>query len=745
MKQHQVEALGQTMIRNKKSKKGQIVVFMVLIFQMLFIFIAMVVNIGLVVHDKINLQNAVDLAAIYGAQRQAEILNAMAHVNYQIRQSYKLMAWRYFMLGNLGANYRQHNNTVRTYNINNGGPDANSVNCSYLINNCSSRRGPCGSTPINNMTCPYAVCLAHPQWFTHGITPGTGDDHRCQDMQLGASNIERPTAVIPSSLGSIAIGGPIERLILQRASRAFDNACKTMQLLNWYVAASFLYSFRYDQWKRKILAMELFNHLLARNKDIEGKEIQEGVEKTLVNNLTFVNYKARRDRDSLIKIESSVNGKKFNEYFEWQQIAPILFYAYQIPMSNNARSLCKSDLLPILQPPLNCTPSGSPTNFVSCDDHLWISSRGSELIAGTPDQPLHLSSGFYKKNTSPIYIQVRANFRYNRQIFFPTGDIILRAEAYAKPFGSGFGPPQNVDTLLPVGPFPAFPSGTTLSQGDYHGFLRFAPNHSLYPGDQQGLYNHAVQWFWTKELVSQNPNFYGKKTDNYIITNAREEDPLVIDRTPTTPGGPDLRANDSFLTKHIRTLEEKAIAPDLFDLAYYTILPDYMTTLYPKMISNTSFKNTVEAHLGGASIPGDLGFFNTSQVGMNDFSNLSQPPCYNKPPGFRLNFIQKQIDCPFPSRRSDSPFYLRKVLKTEHLLTSWSPPMQGGYRGGNMYKLGSNTHPLGKECKASNDQVDIRTPLNTSQVKAQNTLPQYCLAGGRSGFSVKLIHPNMAR
>lgn len=59
----------------------------------------MIVNVGLLVHHKINLQNSVDLAAYYGAMRQAEMLNAMSHVNYQIRQSWKLAAWRYRMFG----------------------------------------------------------------------------------------------------------------------------------------------------------------------------------------------------------------------------------------------------------------------------------------------------------------------------------------------------------------------------------------------------------------------------------------------------------------------------------------------------------------------------------------------------------------------------------------------------------------------------------------------------------------------
>ena len=54
-------------------------IFVALIFQVLFVFFAMAINIGLVVHDKINLQNSVDLAAYYAASKQAEVLNVIAH------------------------------------------------------------------------------------------------------------------------------------------------------------------------------------------------------------------------------------------------------------------------------------------------------------------------------------------------------------------------------------------------------------------------------------------------------------------------------------------------------------------------------------------------------------------------------------------------------------------------------------------------------------------------------------------
>ena len=93
---------GNQIRKLSQSETGQMSVFVALMFQVLFVFFAMVINVGLVVHDKINLQNSVDLAAFYGAQRQAELLNEIAHLNYQIRQDFKLLTFRYRVLGGLG-------------------------------------------------------------------------------------------------------------------------------------------------------------------------------------------------------------------------------------------------------------------------------------------------------------------------------------------------------------------------------------------------------------------------------------------------------------------------------------------------------------------------------------------------------------------------------------------------------------------------------------------------------------------
>lgn len=71
-------------------REGQILILMALLSTTLIILFGMVVSVGHLVQAKINLQNAVDLAAMSGASWQARYLNHIALVNYRMRQNYKM-------------------------------------------------------------------------------------------------------------------------------------------------------------------------------------------------------------------------------------------------------------------------------------------------------------------------------------------------------------------------------------------------------------------------------------------------------------------------------------------------------------------------------------------------------------------------------------------------------------------------------------------------------------------------------
>jgi|GEM_PF-985206 len=72
---------------------GQILILMALLTTTLVIMFGMVISIGHLVQAKINLQNAVDLAAMSGSSYQARYMNHMALVNYRLRQNYKFVLY----------------------------------------------------------------------------------------------------------------------------------------------------------------------------------------------------------------------------------------------------------------------------------------------------------------------------------------------------------------------------------------------------------------------------------------------------------------------------------------------------------------------------------------------------------------------------------------------------------------------------------------------------------------------------
>jgi hypothetical protein len=67
----------------------------------LFTLFAFSINVGMLVHSKIALQNAADLAAYAGASTQARQLTEISHLNYYMRQVYKKFIFRYYVLGNI--------------------------------------------------------------------------------------------------------------------------------------------------------------------------------------------------------------------------------------------------------------------------------------------------------------------------------------------------------------------------------------------------------------------------------------------------------------------------------------------------------------------------------------------------------------------------------------------------------------------------------------------------------------------
>src|SRR5258708_6884693 len=84
-------------------EKGQVAILFALVFTFMFVLFCFVVDFSQIVNNRINLQIAADSAAYAGAAWQARMLNALAQVNYHLRQDVKEFAMR------VNVTHQRHN------------------------------------------------------------------------------------------------------------------------------------------------------------------------------------------------------------------------------------------------------------------------------------------------------------------------------------------------------------------------------------------------------------------------------------------------------------------------------------------------------------------------------------------------------------------------------------------------------------------------------------------------------------
>lgn len=83
------------------SERGQITIFFSTTILVLITFMAFIINIGVFVKAKINLQNATDAAAYAGASVQARQLTNISYMNWEMRNVFKEWMFKYYVLGGL--------------------------------------------------------------------------------------------------------------------------------------------------------------------------------------------------------------------------------------------------------------------------------------------------------------------------------------------------------------------------------------------------------------------------------------------------------------------------------------------------------------------------------------------------------------------------------------------------------------------------------------------------------------------
>ncbi|MEM7646382.1 MAG: pilus assembly protein TadG-related protein [Pseudomonadota bacterium] len=664
-------------------------VFVALFFQVLFVFFAMAINVGLVIHDKINLQNAVDIAAYYGAAKQAETLNQIAHINFQMRQNYKLFVWRYRVLGTVG----------RT-----GHPYANQSPFAFNPGLDSQDAG-------NAQTGPLApnVCVASDFWKEYKDLDPAGAN-LCRFGQATIPNI-------PPQVGGAGFIPGISQLgnLLLRANQQMVQNCLESGVLNWMNAARWLIHFRVDGAARKSMIRTLATGMSSPNfNDLRNESVEQGVRNTLEFNLTNSNRAGLTNFQYFNSMAAQGQCSDPSFWLPEILINPVITFTDMNILPNQNNSCAIEQGIP------NRQIGGRPNigGFTNLPRGLGVASVAplyanafnelSQHWGGEPNAQgsnLHSSIGFEKNPWCMVYSGVSATTQV-RKPFSPLGAITLQARGFAKPFGGRVGPWYGI----------RWPQGSPTSQASSRDEMvdRHLPsrevagggfsgdpfddiaNHSRFPGDPLGMRSMAAIASMTGQFRNAiTPPIGGAPTLSWRTYNHLGGEPILRNLKDSLA-----RNSATGFPARQRAFEWAATAPDLFDAIYYSIEPKYFRNYFGGNTTNN-----------GARFPANLRVL--------DFGSGVTGGQANPPPGIG-SADQPQVDVENTIQNAVQiyePNYPWPIRDWRNLLTSW--------------------HQAGAVDFEMDDERFGRceTPVPNPNFPTTGN----CLKGGRTGYSVKNI------
>ncbi|MEE6249824.1 MAG: Tad domain-containing protein [Bdellovibrionota bacterium] len=663
------------------NQKGQITIFIVLIFQVLFVFFAMVTNIGLVVHEKINVQNSADLAAMYGAQKQAEVLNAIAHTNYQIRQAWKLLAFRVRVLGDFGRVQPQEGHPLKRV-LQNGGS-------SPIGSPLDTWGGSAVGGVPSATTLPPMVCINHGGWVVDTNIPASaGTDNICKSENGSNVGITLPT------LPNITVILPSDAIIasqFRRLQRQIDSTCQGAGGYNWNAAANFIANFKLDV-RNKLMRIRQLKQKLENGQDLEGNSIAEGVRRTFWGNRT-----GGQDKVNVTWVNSLELYSGATDWLMINHVYPLIFFVGQ-----NVSSGCSGERSSLVEAYSNpskviagATDSSlAPYGYTGFLKELSVDSTAASQ-PWSDDDLMKSSVGVEKNPWVAIYSGVSVNVPATKPFMPILGSHNIRAESYAMPFGGAIGPWANVswpsgssrsagasvDPLLP-----AIWSGDGLPSGEAYS-IRNIPNYSRFPGDTVGLGSQyslsEAARIWPRagsQPGKLSLNSFGSIIpDQLVLGNGNGQNPVLTE------------------------MEAIAVAPDLFDLTYYAI--------EPKAVSYYS-QRTGENK--GIMIPDYIISDNLKDV---------------------KDQVTQQVAKGF------APANPYRVFNWKHLLTGWAPVGVGNY-GSPTERFGNCTAEIEDGGSPSNGNCKVGGRVGYSvKVVSKEFLQSSALPFGGEGQSGPLLNP----
>lgn len=770
----------------RKNQKGQVAIFVALIFQILFVFFAVLINVGLLVHHKINLQHSTDLAAYYGAMKQAENLNVIAHVNFQIRQAWKLLTWRYRILGTFG--FRAPSNSaapVQLYPFDHVGvPGAFVYNGSKGTANANPNTGgmgclnlPFNGSPLGIQDIPF-FCVGH-----SGFASWSQSESMCQLDCTGFLGARVIGAIPLAGTAVTPFGGNVAGAVNTAITAVNNNISQLCNLLGptgATVLTRFIAGYINETYPRiKTIEALAANLSLDADKilDIEGNTIIKGAETTLKNNLTEANltgYIAANFRTENGLASNSCrfrDGRSGTEFLKKIEIEFINYFIHNCTYAGGASFLPQN----VYNPATGAL--GSAFTGISAQERSILESL---VIPGQQH-----TVGYEKNPYCVEYYGVKASSE--PQIpFLPLTKIKLNAMAIAKPFGGSVGPwygktwpkgnaestyndvdqTTKTDETLPIRKL-SLVGAQQISTSVYT-----QPNFSLFVGDRMGVRdldyvaaNHSAL------RIRDIANYPGKAyTGSKNVTQLNQNAGVWPDYTNwdglanATVG--DFRDYDALATNDparagVRALEISAIAPNQFDITHYSIEPDFYNNYYKKLYLTGFQKILTATNSSGITVTqlrSDLG-----AVGMRA-DQPDAPPLTERTFSVKDQIAVKNIVLDVNPATINGPGYPGKtygkvlnylVSLQSSLLTGWTFLSFSNYSTfpGGTVDDAANTMSFG-QCKDrwNNTVSAIGSPTSLENFKTpmdqDSNLPPTpgnCVTGGRTGYSVKLISPNQVR
>lgn len=616
----------------RQNQKGQVAIFVALIFQVIFIFFALLINVGLLIHHKINLQHSTDLAAYYGAMKQAEQMNALAHINFQMRQAWKLLTWRYRVLGTFGFIPNTANSgasQIYPFGVtsNSGGapgqflfngtrgvfptasspftngpasgPDARncnrptftSFNSSYLVD----------GTAIGIQDVPF-FCVGH-----SGFNSWPQAESNCQ-LDCSMFSEARVIAALPTVPNvTTPFGGNVAGSVnatINQVNQQIQQRCQRLGPTGAALLSKFLIAYATEAILRgetiKMLAGNL-SQTTDRMVDIDGKLISEGSERTFKNNLTGANFTGLSS-DSFETYNGLSGGSCRFRQGSSDDNNPEFLKKIDFKLINYFIHFCEgNDSASLYKPQGMYAGNGLSQAFGSLNPEV------RDFLLSFFDPNSRHTIGYEKNPHCVQYFAVKTSSEPTIP-FLPLSKIKLTATAAAKPFGGSMGPWYGTQWQLGspkssyVDSDPNTKTDATLPMRDFTGdgasgfpdlkkSVYTQPNFSLFVGDKLGVRNLDYLASYHSMLIRRDIAAYPGTSyaGNRNLTQGELRNagpwPNYDNWSNVDVQPPDFRNYDSLAKPDpnvagTRALEITAIVPNQFDVTYYSIDPDFYNNYY---------------------------------------------------------------------------------------------------------------------------------------------------------------------